>query len=445
MIRKSIEMVSNTKIKLLTFFQASEKRLLMASVYLNIILLNIITFTLPPIVSTDGHLYVISGHVLFTKDMFEYYQWFREPLYPVIISILQKLSLNIAALIAVQTTILVITVHLLILLAWRITQKVSGNLLQPIPTKFIILSTFVISYLFHGYAISILQQVWFAFFASWLLFVIFHSRSIKPRILYTTLSIHGLMFSLFARSFFYSISVWLIIIAAYFFITKVDSRQVLIRAVTAFLLVGSVSNLVWSSYKDVMQIPVAGPYGTNESFDRLNFFSDKSLAGQVSQTSRTYFALLNLVPEYYEGIEVYGGGVTSGENKTFALPVFTAEQLCGRYYQGPLYFKDDLQAFYDKGCSLPLRVSIGNQLNQKLTILFPLSGIIFLTFCIYALISRKILLILTFLLPNSIFLPYLYFGLGISRYGSFSIPISLSFFLVYARKLWLLYLKPITD
>lgn len=366
----------------------------------------------PLILPWDGHLYVASGHVLFSEQMLENYHWAREPGYPFMIWLTSKLG-GVQLLLFLQTQFISIGIAL--------TSSAYIKLMRESRfEKRHYLASLLASFLVHGYASSVLQQSMFILVAGIAIYLIVYLQ--ETRVFESKFLFALFLLGILSSALNYAIGVILFCAFVIIGIWSKQSRKMVLRSCSALLAGIALVLLPWFTLKSSIQLPTETKYGSSSIGVDAGGLIALANPNRFLSTVGTGSALLNIANE-----NIGPNLPVANENAIFGLPVFDETASCGRIYEPPPSVTVNYEDYLKQRC-VPIQViRLLNFLNVSSLTFLPIVGAILLAFSLVTirLQTRFFSIVLTLLLMCA---PYLILGIGISRYGIFLVPLGVLIF-----------------
>ncbi len=387
--------------------------------FLFISIATLLAFLYPLTVTWDGYLYIGSGFSLFTNNFLTDYHWLREPAYPIFIRICYAIG-GYTFLIFIQFSLLTIA----ILQTKRLIEK-----LIPIAGKRNLwIGSYLALFTLAGYAATILQQVLFISIT-----VALMSLLQKKESSHRLMGI-GLLSILAALT---SVLLFVGLCAAIFFLAviKGDLRKNVAKISLPFIIFSScgiMAESTWYVFKNSQNTSIS------KYQDNVNFW-------EKPQGSTSLYDTVTKIPAIFAAVNSFGPGNDQNmwqsvglENRIYGTPLFTADQICGKFIYGPQDYISKVKIPLISKCSNSEGISILNSINRILGALIPFISLfgLFLMLLLSRNSSKSGFVVL--FLPALSQFPYLVANYGGSRYGvpqlvlaCFMFPLAVSHFLTF--------------
>ncbi len=378
----------------------------------------------PVNITWDGYLYLMSGIKMFQPDFNVWYHWLREPLYPLIISLLLKISSDIRIIVYLQGFMIGLSTYLIYISIKK--QFKSFNLIQNI---------ILVSFSFYAliqvifYASYILQQSLFIFVTSLHIYFIFNYTSTSKN-----LSLRNLLFFGVALVGIASLLSILLILPSLLSIAYVykkllqNNRFMLKRGLLLkTLALGLLPFMLWNLFK------IYGSANLENKYKDSPWFFNSSISQnlipaevKIKYLPAGVFSTLGISSEVV--LDKFNGSV-AGEHILFTRP----SDNCSVWYPGPTPYQEEVFSRFKTNCSNLTFIQKFQSFVNFQTIVLPLLNLTGL--CLLLLNLRKGIFGL-YLFPLSTQIPYWLGSFSGSRYGLpliFIFPFVLCFFLMDSK------------
>jgi hypothetical protein len=375
----------------------------------NIILISlsgIVGLLNPLVVTWDGYLYLGSGQAISNNLMETQYHWLREPLYPLILSLMES-SIAFRTLIVIQTISIMGA-----LLLWSSVLKYFGVSLDKRRRFIVILASFSFLWGFGG--TILLQSFWILLSA--LLIYLLSKWSVENKNYLPYVAALLVFIQILSSVFFFctTLAVVLIIVAK----KLSDGNRLLTSILIAFLVfIPSLTSLgSWEFYKNSHTLQNQIYPDSTEFWNAYPYNSWNSL-DKILAIPSTFFALNSMGVEFYQS----GFYQTASESRGFGMPTFSSAERCGRLFPGPEKYVAQAKLPDIGSCVLSNAVIEISVVNRFAKYAYPI--LVWLGFLSILQITRRLIFSRNFkVLSILLFLfliqtPYLISNAGISRLG----------------------------
>jgi hypothetical protein len=374
-------------------------------------LVSLILFFLTPIsIFWDSYLYLGSANSLFTDSFLENYHWIREPGYPLLIRAADEVF-GIQGLIFLQYILSWLSVILFI-------DSLKHLFKTNRESKTLYFSAMVSLAISAGYASSVLQQTSFIFLVSATMNLIVVSRSLEKKV--TLAFLIAVFSSLVSVILFAGVLAILLFNVVVKILIEKDMVKPSIALFIVVLFAGSLVTSTWYGYKS-NQDPAKRIYQ-----DAWNFWEfENTWEFQDNNSIKKYAYRIAEVPSVIFALNQFGvettykqKGLVSGETQIFVANKFAPENLCGRYFPGPVEYIEKSGLDIPKVCRTSTGLQIVNFFHLILSPAIPFFGLVGFLIILYApfLYGSRIALML--LIPMVSLSPYILSSAGASRYGA---------------------------
>jgi hypothetical protein len=360
----------------------------------------------PLVVTWDGYLYLGSGQAISNNLMETQYHWLREPLYPLILSLMES-SIAFRILIVIQTISIMVS-----LLLWSSVLKYVGINLPKWRRLIVNLATF--SFLW-GFGGTILLQSFWILLSSLLIYLL-SKWSVENKNYLLFVAALLVFIQLLSTVFFFCTTLAVVVVIV---VKKLsDGNGIFSSLLIAFLVfVPSLGSLgSWEFYKNghTLQNQI---YPDSTEFWNAYPYNNWNGLDKILAIPSTFLALNSMGVEFYQS----GFYQTASESRGFGMPTFSSEERCGRLFPGPEKYIAQAK-LPDIGSCVFTNVVINISVINKITkytypILVWIGFLIIFQMTRGLIISRNFKLLSILLFLFLIQTPYLISNAGISRLG----------------------------
>jgi hypothetical protein len=386
----------------------------------------------PWIIPPDGSLYLTSAKSIYTTDMFAYYHWMREPLYPTFLKIL-LFDNNLFFVMFVQSILIGVSIFLV--------YKSFGFFLRfDVWQKY--LASFLSFIFIRGFATEILMQ-------ALLLFIVALATYVCSRIVFYEKMGRKCSKSVFLAggvvailAFALQVLVGISILLVFIFIlirTKSSSPKQRFATITSTILICVIGLGLWQNIKNNAIENGDLIFGSN-SLTKFQFFESADPIKRQEQRIQAFTGTLGIAPEKDAFISRPVGVAL----REWAMPFFNNEVWnqngqCGQYDRSHsnrilTYIAPLTKVKY---CHSPGQVTMSNFLSAIGMIIYPLFSLLIITFIVLLIFSFDLRLIALFGISTLMLFQYSAVGQGHSRFGAplFMVSPFLLMFILSKRKL----------
>jgi hypothetical protein len=308
----------------------------------------------PITISWDGFLYLGSGHAILHDEMASQYHWLRDPLYPLLVGVLNETQIPYAITI-VQSFLLLSGIYLFA------RGIFSGE------SKFRLVGATLPTYAFvHGFSMAILQQALIVFLSGVLVYGIFSPGKHRHRILVVLLSL--LLLTL--TSTVVAVGA-LALIFLYLLLNKdIRWKTKILASVSSFLVVLLVF-LSWTGFKQTFD-DSSSNYQGQRYFWEMDDYNSFVLPDKILAIPSVIGALNSIGVEFYYG-DYFPAGA---ETRLFGVPTLREDQVCGRLFPGPVEYLSKSNLNSPSYCVNSTVLWIGSKVNTLLGYLLPICSML---------------------------------------------------------------------
>ncbi len=353
----------------------------------------------PITISWDGYLYLGSGHAILNDEMSSQYHWLRDPLYPLLVGLLNETQIPYLITI-VQSFLLLSGIYLL---ARGIFSRQS---------KFRLVGATLLTFAFvHGFSSAILQQALIVFLSGVLVFGIFAAEKHRNRILLVLVSLIFLALT----STVVAVGA-LALVFLYLLLNKdISWRSKILSSLSSFLVVLAVF-LSWTAWKQTFN-DSASNYEGQRYFWEMGDYNSFVLPDKIIAIPSVIGALNSIGVEFYYG-DYFPVGA---ETRLFGVPSLREDQVCGRHFPGPAEYLSKSNLNTPAYCVNSTVLDMGSKINSLLGYLLPIFSMLGLgisvAMAVRAVARKAHIAALAMVAGQILLIPFWFGNVAISRLG----------------------------